>query len=268
MGIAKFNKTTEKIWNYLMEKLENPYGVAALMGAMFAESAMIPNLVNSFGKEKFERPDIYTSSVRNEIRSMEDFVHDGYAYGICQWSWWVSKQGLFNMARKAKKSIGSLPLQLDFLWDELHMNEYGDILKHLTSVQKMDICVTAAYSYMKSRKNKNLQMGAVALYAHQFYDYYFMHMSKNDIETKYTLSRRESEELEKEMNKKNKRVVAWANNVAVRIADDCHTRQVGTLRTDARYEYVMSNKKKTWHCIVFDGKLRWVSGKNTQVINA
>lgn len=268
MNIVKLNKTNEKIWNNLMEKIGNPYGVAALMGAMYGTSALKPNLVNAHGKEKIERLDIYTSSVNNGDREMESFVHDGYSYGICQWNWWASKQGLFNMARKAKKSIGSLDLQLDFLWDELHMNEYGDILNHLTSVQKMDICVTAAYSYMKSRKNKNLQMGAVAMYAHQFYDYYFMHMSKNDIETKYTLSKREREEFEKEIGKKNKQVMAWANNVAVRIADDCHARQIGTLRTDARYEYIMSNEKKSWHCIVFDGKLRWVSAKNTQVINA
>lgn len=265
MGIAKFNKTTEKIWNYLMEKLENPYGAAALMGAMFAESAMIPNLVNSFGKEKFERPDIYTSSVRNEIRSMEDFVYDGYAYGICQWSWWVSKQGLFNMARKAKKSIGSLPLQLDFLWDELHMNENKARLKKLTTVQDLDICVSEAYKYVTSHIKKNtLCKCAVSKYAGQYYDYYFMHNTLDIIETKYEAEKKEKAKEEK----KNKHVVAWANNVSVRIADDCHSKQVGTLRTDASYEYIMSNKKKTWHCIMFDGKLRWVSGKNTQVINA
>ena len=268
MNIVKLNKTTDKIWNNLMEKLGNPYGVAALMGAMYAASTLKPNLVNTHGEEKFKRLDIYTSSVNNGTRAMESFVHDGYSYGICQWNWWASKQGLFNMAREAKKSIGSLDLQLDFLWDELHMNEYSNILNHLTSVQNIDICVTAAYRYIKSRKNKKLVMSAVELYAHQFYDYYFMHMSKNDIETKYTLSKRESEELEKEMGKKNERVVAWANNVIVRIADDCHARQVGTLRTDISYEYIMSNEKKTWHCIVFNGKLRWVSNKYTQVISA
>ena len=267
MSIVKLNKTTDKIWNNLMEKLGNPYGVAALMGAMYAASTMKPNLVNTHGKEKIERFDIYTSSVNNGTRVMESFVHDGYSYGICQWNWWASKQGLFNMARKTKKSIGGLDLQLDFLWDELHMNEYGDILKHLMSIQLMDICVNAAYSYMKSSKNKNLQMGAVTLFANQFYDYYCLHMSKNDIETEYTYGRWEKEEKMEETGKKNKRVFALANNVIVRIADDCHARQVGTLRTDISYEYVMSNEKKTWHCIVFDGKLRWVSNKYSRVVN-
>lgn len=263
MSIVKFNKTTDKIWNNLMEKFGNPVGVAALMGAMYATSALKPNLVNTFGKEHFIRLDNYTSSVMNETRSMESFVHDGYSYGIFQWNWWASKQGLYNMARKAKKSIGSLDLQLDFLWDELHMNEYNDILNQLTTVERMDICETVAYSYAKSRKNKKLEMKAVSTFARQYYDYYVMHMSKDDIETKYTFGRNEKEE-----EKQKRRVVALANNVTVRIADDCHAKQIGALRTDISYEYIMSNEKKSWHCIVFDGKLRWVSAKNTQVISA
>lgn len=265
--IAKFNKTTEKIWNNLIANIGNPYGVAALMGAIYASSTFKPNLVNTHGNEEFKRLDDYTSSVNNGSREMESFVHDGYSYGICQWNWWVSKQGLFNMARKAKKSIGSLDLQLDFLWDELHTIMNSQILNQLINAKRLDVCEAAAYTYMKLQ-NKKLQMGAVATFAHQFYDYYCMHMSKKDIETKYTLSKREKEELMKETEKKTKRVVAWANNVIVRIADSCRAKEVGCLRTDITYEYVMSNEKKTWHCIKFEDKLRWVSNKHTQVIEA
>lgn len=263
--IAKFNKTTEKIWNYLIERLKNPSGVAALMGAVYASSTFKPNLVNTYGKEEFKRMDVYTSMVNNGNRPMNIFVHDGYSYGICQWNRWASKQGLFNMARKQKRSIGSLDLQLDFLWDELHTSENHQYLNQLMSSKRMDVCEAAAYGYMKSQ-DKKLQMGAVSTFAHQFYDFHYMHMTKNDIETKYTMSRREREEFMNEMEKKDKRVVAWANNVIVRIADNCKAKEVGSLRTDITYEYVMSNEKKTWHCIVFDGKLRWVSNKHTQVI--
>ena len=184
--IVKFNKTTEKIWNNLMGKIGNPYGVAALMGAMYAVSTLKPNLVNTHGEEEFDRMDQYTSSVNNGTREMESFVRDGYFYGICQWSWWVSKQGLFNMARKAKKSIGSLDLQLDFLWDELHTNENGAILNHLMTVGKMDICEVAAYDYIRSHRHDKLSIGAVSKFANQFCDHYFMHMSKKDIEAKYS----------------------------------------------------------------------------------
>lgn len=262
--IVKLNKTTEKIWKNLIRKIGNPYGVAALMGAMYASSTLKPNLVNTHGIEEFKRMDDYTSSINNGGRKMESFVHDGYSYGICQWNWWVSKQGLFNMARKAKRSIGSLDLQLDFLWDELHTNANSANIRYLITAKRMDFCITAAYNYMKSQ-NKKLQIGAVASFAHQFFDYYFMHMSKKDIEIRYSLSRREMEEMGKRMEK-SKQVVALANNVIVRIADNCKAKEVGSLRTDCMYDYIMSNDDCSWHCIVFEKKLRWVSAKNTRVI--
>ena len=259
--IVKFNKTAEKIWNNLMEKLDNPTGVAALMGAMYAVSGLKTNLVNTNGGEKFNRPNDYTYSVNNDEGIMESFVHDGYSYGICQWNWWVSKQGLFNMAKKEKKSIGGLELQLDFLWDELHTNENSSCLNHLTTAKNMDICIVAAYDYIRSHRNDKLAIGTVAYFANQFYDYYFMHNSLDAIEIKYDISKRNEE-----MKKKDQRVVAMANNVIVRIADNGHAKQIGMLRTDIDYAYVMSNESKTWHCIVFNDKLRWVSAKTTRVI--
>lgn len=42
----------EKIWNYLYDKLGNPYGVAGIMGNMYAESALNPkNLQNTYEKK-------------------------------------------------------------------------------------------------------------------------------------------------------------------------------------------------------------------------
>lgn len=66
--------------------------------------------------------------------------------------------------------------------------------------------------------------------------------------------------------KKQKRLLAWANNVNVRIADNCKAKAVGVLRTDISYKYITSNDAKTWHCIMYNGNLRWVSDKSTQVI--
>ena len=42
----------EKIWNYLYNDIKNDYGVAGLMGNLFAESSLISyNLQNSFNKK-------------------------------------------------------------------------------------------------------------------------------------------------------------------------------------------------------------------------
>ena len=189
--IVKINKKTDTIWDYLIDKIGNPNGTAALMGAMYAVSTLKPNLVNTHGLASYPTMNAYTEIVNNENRPMYVFVNDGYSYGICQWNWWVSKQGLFNTARKAKKSIGSLKVQLDFLWDELHTNQNHSSLDQLMeATDRMDVCLAAAYDYMKSQ-NKNLQIGAVSHFANQFYDYYFMHNTLEEIEKKYENDGRE-----------------------------------------------------------------------------
>ena len=35
----------KNIWDYLIKEINNPYGVAGLMGNIYAESGMIPNRV-------------------------------------------------------------------------------------------------------------------------------------------------------------------------------------------------------------------------------
>ena len=43
-------KNEEIIWTYLNERLNNPYGTAALMGNLFAESSLNPILANNIKK--------------------------------------------------------------------------------------------------------------------------------------------------------------------------------------------------------------------------
>jgi hypothetical protein len=46
------NTREEKIWNFLSDKIKNDYGVAGLMGNLYAESALVPtNLQNTFEKK-------------------------------------------------------------------------------------------------------------------------------------------------------------------------------------------------------------------------
>ena len=40
--MLKGKNTEEKIWNFLKEKIINEYGVAGLMGNLYAESALNP----------------------------------------------------------------------------------------------------------------------------------------------------------------------------------------------------------------------------------
>ena len=65
----------EKIWNYLYDKLGNPYGVAGIMGNMYAESALNPkNLQNTYEKKLGYTDESYTAAVDNG--SYTNFVKD------------------------------------------------------------------------------------------------------------------------------------------------------------------------------------------------
>lgn len=106
------NTTEEQIWNYLMSKINNPYGVAGLMGNMFAESGLkSTNLQNTYEKKLGMTDETYTMSVDNG--DYTNFVYDKAGYGLVQWTYWSLKKYLLDFARARNKSIGDLEMQLE-----------------------------------------------------------------------------------------------------------------------------------------------------------
>ena len=87
------NTIEEKIYHFLYGKIKNIYGVAGLMGNLYAESGLNPtNLQNSYEKKLGLSDDSYTTSVDNG--DYENFVHDSAGYGLAQWTYWSRKQNL------------------------------------------------------------------------------------------------------------------------------------------------------------------------------
>ena len=108
----------EKIWNFLMSKFNNAYGVAGLMGNLYAESGFrSENLQNTYEKSLGMTDTEYTTKVDNGTYT--NFVKDKAGYGLAQWTYWSRKEKLFNYAKSKKKSIGDLEMQLEFLYQEL-----------------------------------------------------------------------------------------------------------------------------------------------------
>ena len=129
------NTNEQKIWNYLKSKINNNYGVAGLMGNLYAESGLRPeNLQNTYEKSLGLSDTAYTQAVDNGTYT--NFVQDKAGYGLAQWTYWSRKQNLLNYIKSRKVSIGDLEAQLDFLYKELSEN-YNSILqtlKNATSV--------------------------------------------------------------------------------------------------------------------------------------
>lgn len=134
------------IWDFLMGKIGNAFGVAGLMGNLYAESGLKPNnLQNSFNKKLNITDEEYTMLVDGGF--YPDFVKDKAGYGLAQWTFWSRKQALLDFARAKAKSIGDLQMQLDFLWKELN-DSYPAVLivlKEAKSVREASDAVLLWY---------------------------------------------------------------------------------------------------------------------------
>ena len=123
------------IWNYLLLRINNEYGVAGLMGNLQAESGLYPNRVqgdvpySSYSAE-------YTAKVDNGDISESEFVNNGPnggGYGLAQWTTPARKQALYSLRMSGGyTSIGAIDLALDYLWYELQ-NSYSGVLSVLTT---------------------------------------------------------------------------------------------------------------------------------------
>jgi len=115
------------IWDSLMSKVHNPYGVAAIMGNLMAESSLNP--ANATGRNKTEN---YVSDADN---GRIDFAYDGVAFGLVQWCYWSRKQGLLDFAKSRRKSVGDIHIQLDYMWEELQ--KYKTVLNAILNAENI-----------------------------------------------------------------------------------------------------------------------------------
>lgn len=108
--------SSKYIWDFLMKHINNPCGVAGLMGNLQAESGLKPkNVQNSYEKKLGLDDDTYTVAV--DTGAYGNFSTDKVGYGLAQWTSDGRKKALYDS--KGQKSIGDLDVQLAFLIKEL-----------------------------------------------------------------------------------------------------------------------------------------------------
>lgn len=126
-----------RIWQVLYAKIGNPYGVAGLMGNLFAESGLRPdNLQNSYESSLGYTDASYTQAV--DSGSYAGFSSDSAGYGLAQWTVADRKAPLLAYAKEQGASIGDLDMQLAFLCSELETKFPGVLekLKNARSVRE------------------------------------------------------------------------------------------------------------------------------------
>lgn len=177
--MLKGNTNEEKIWNYLKDAGLNDYGIAGLMGNLYAESGLVPNNLQNSYQTKLGFTDAgYTEAVDNG--EYDDFVGDCAGYGLAQWTYWSRKQGLLNYALDMGKSIGNLEMQLGFLMKELQEGYKAvlSVLKCATSVREASDAVLTKYE-RPADQGATVQARRAA-YGQKYYDRY---AEKSEAET-------------------------------------------------------------------------------------
>ena len=132
-GTASTADDAKAVWDRLYAAIQNPYGVAGVMGNMQAESGLrSDNLQNTYEKSIGMTDEQYTAAVDNS--SYGNFVHDSAGYGLVQWTYWSLKEGLLNYARSQGTSISDWKMQVDYFLKEMK-EEYTAIWKALTTAK-------------------------------------------------------------------------------------------------------------------------------------
>jgi N-acetylmuramoyl-L-alanine amidase len=164
--------TAEKtIWDFLMNKIGNPYGVAGLMGNLYAESALQSNNLQNTYEKKLGYTDVsYTAAVDNG--SYTNFIRDSAGYGLAQWTYWSRKENLLKYAQSEKKSIGDLTMQLEFLYKELS-ESYKSVLNTLKNAKNIRTASDAVLTKFERPANQSESVQVKrTTYGQKYYDKY------------------------------------------------------------------------------------------------
>lgn len=115
--------TEKTIWILLKSKGFTDYAVAGIMGNLYAESGLQPNNLQNNGNSKLNLTDAqFTEKVDSGAYSEYMFVHDGYGYGLAQWTYYTLKQQLYTAAQSVGTSIADLNMQINLLYTQLSDN--------------------------------------------------------------------------------------------------------------------------------------------------
>lgn len=124
------------IWQKLRSKGFSEKATAAIMGNMQQESAFRSNNVEDrYHRDTGKSDEYYTAAVDNGSYSRTDFMYDGgksYGYGICQWTYFSRKAGLYDLAKSRGVSIADEQMQIDMLCQELQ-TDYRSVYNVLVS---------------------------------------------------------------------------------------------------------------------------------------
>ena len=280
----------KEIWDVLFSFIRNSYGVAGLMGNLYAESSLkSTNLQNTGNNTLGMTDEEYTAAV--DQGKYTGFAHDGYGYGLAQWTYPARKEALLSFTRQEGVSVGDCNLQLQFIREEL-----GDALlstlKRASSVREASDAVL--FQYERPADQSEAAQDKRAEYGQRFFEQYgapvyyrvrktwedkasqlgAFHELQNakacaDANPGYAVFNESGERVYPEADQEQQETgqsVIWvmikasAENVIIRTGNGTEYSPITTAAPGTRLEYVAS-AFNGWHAVKTGDQVGWVSGE-------
>ena len=222
------------VWDFLIKKVGNPFGVAAIMGNLMAESSLNP--ANATGKNKTE------NYVADADSGKIDFVNDGVAFGLVQWCYRTRKQGLIDYARSKSASVGDLTTQLEYLVKEMstsYKTAWNAVVSATNIRTASDVVML---KYEKPAGTGEAAKQKRANYGQKYYDIFASGTSKPTTPS----------------TSNGNAVVITKNNVNIRKGNSKQSKAICRVQSGEEFELI--GEKNGWYAI----KL-WVSGDCAEV---
>ena len=232
-----------KIWNLLMKGISNPYGVAAIMGNLMAESSLNPLCMTGKNKKKYDSPEQYVQLINENAICEEDFANDGIAFGLVQWAYKARKANLYRYSRG--KGIQYIDTQIGFILQELPT--YKTAWNAVINATEIDIPTKE----VMLRYEKPANTGESAIKKRQNYALgYFKKYAANE-----------------PVKVASKMVETTADKVFVRSGPGTeYYRKERIEKKGTRYLWI-ATAENGWHAIKFGSDaVYWISGEYSQIV--
>lgn len=267
------------IWDFLYEKIGNPYGVAALMGNLYVESHLNPkDLQGSYARKFGMTDDQYTAAVDNGSYAKDKFVRDSAGYGLAQWTYWSRKASLYDFAKNHGKSIGDLGMQLEFLWSEIQSYKtVVEAMKTGSNIREISDVICKRYEKPTNQSEGYLQNRAN--YGQSYFNKYGKAVVKVENEnmnpvqvpvnipvttTPAFVEFAPAAPAVTSKAPEQKRVVAKAN-VNIRSGNGKNYPRIGVLKAGDSAQWIASSADG-WHAFATGKDVGWVSGEFAEVV--
>ena len=238
------------IWDQLYKEIKNPFGVAALMGNLFAESSLNPMCMTGKNAKGID-PDTYVTDVSKGKITSEQFAHDGIAFGLAQWLYWSRKEKLYEFSKGDGRSIANVNLQIAFLLQEIktYQTVWRTILEAKNVKEPSDIIMER---YEKPSNVSTQAKTKREFFGMEYYDAFAKLYERTDLATQG-------------------KVITTRENVLIRSGNGKEYPTVGRIDICGTVLPWVATSQNDWHAVVatvsHQKRVVWISGEFTKRVD-